>query len=381
MTPSRRSLLGAAPGLWLASASSSPALAAGSGAALSARSVAQDVMASASAPAISGAVFRRGKPVWAEAFGWADLELKLAATPTSRFRIGSVSKVVCATLAARLVERGVLDLDRPISGYLPELPAAHRATTLRQLFAHLGGVRHYIARDFDPKAAGGPIDLRQYRTRADVLAVFVDDPLVAPPGERQSYSTFGFTLAGLAIEAVTGHPLPELVRSEVAEPLQIRIEADVPANILADRVRPYALASAISPPDPLTAGKLVNAAPINPAYKWAGGGLIASPADLARFGSALLAPGYLKPETLQLMFTPVPPRTGGVIAPVGMAWRVDRDTAGRRRLHHAGSIEGGRAALVIYPDQQLVVALAANLQSAMPDPLTPAGRLASLFAA
>ncbi len=58
----------------------------------------------------------------------------------------------------------------------------------------LGGVRHYIPRDFDITRPGGAVYMRRYRTNQDVLDLFINDPLVAPPGTRVSYSSYGFTL-------------------------------------------------------------------------------------------------------------------------------------------------------------------------------------------
>ena len=72
--------------------------------------------------ALSIAVTRGNELLWAEAFGKVDLELDVAATPAHRFRLGSVSKIFAATLAAELAARGVVDLDAPIERYMPDLP-------------------------------------------------------------------------------------------------------------------------------------------------------------------------------------------------------------------------------------------------------------------
>src|SRR5690242_16715747 len=88
------------------------------------------------APAMAFAVARPEGVVWSAAHGLADLELAVPATPQHRYRLGSVSKVVTTTAAARLVSRGILELDTPIAYWLPDLPVHHRQTTLRQLFTH-----------------------------------------------------------------------------------------------------------------------------------------------------------------------------------------------------------------------------------------------------
>ena len=148
-------------------------------------------------PAISFAVASGGGLLWSTAFGMADFELAVPALPEHLFRLGSVSKAVTATAAARLVSRGLLELDVPISYWLPELPPHHRPTTLRQLLTHRGGVRHYLPKDVDAEQPGGPVLTRASWTRERILAAFIDDRLVAEAGERVSYSSWGYTLASV----------------------------------------------------------------------------------------------------------------------------------------------------------------------------------------
>ena len=119
------------------------------------RALVQELLAAQAIPAFSVAVMRGDQVLWAEAFGQADLELAVPATPGHRFRLGSVCKIITATLAARLAARGVVDLAAGIARYMPALPAAHHATTLRQLLTHRGGIRHYQDKD-ESTAAPGP---------------------------------------------------------------------------------------------------------------------------------------------------------------------------------------------------------------------------------
>src|SRR5688572_9483980 len=183
-----------------------------------ARAVVRDLLAANPIPALSIAVTRGDETIWAEAFGKVDLELDVTATPAHRFRLGSVSKVITATLAAQLAARGVLNLDAPIASYLPGLPEQHRATTLKQLLTHRGGVRHYADKDWG-SGTSSTIDQRRYLNNDDILAVFINDPLIAKPGERVSYSTFGYTLASLVLEGAAKTSFPDLVKREIADPL------------------------------------------------------------------------------------------------------------------------------------------------------------------
>jgi serine beta-lactamase-like protein LACTB len=78
-----------------------------------------------------------------------------------------------------------------------------------------------------------------------------------------------------------------------------------------------------------------------------------------RFASAQLQPGFLKKETLDVLFTPRVKMPDGKTG-VAIAWRVGTDPQGRRIFHHGGSIEGGRAILMAFPDSKVVVAMLSN---------------------
>lgn len=342
------------------------------------------------APAVAIAVTRRDGTCWTFASGEADVELGVAATPRHLFRIGSVSKAITATLAARLVTRGIVELDTPIAYWLPDLPPHHRATTLRQLLTHRGGLRHYLHKDAEALQPGGAIFARPSWTREQVMAAFIDDPLVCPPGTMVSYSSWSYTLAAMVLEAAACVPFLDLVAQEVALPFGLpSLAADEPARVIPQRARGYAgrqererLRAAFPHASwPEVDGAWANAAPINPAYCWAGAGFLMDAGDMARFGAAHLpgAGGPVGDAERALLFTPLT-EASDTSPPLGLGWRVDRDAQGRLRWHHAGATPGGRASLVVYPDQDLSIAILANTMIAPGDVLGPSAELASLFA-
>ena len=324
-------------------------------------------------PALSVAAYRGGVLAFAHAYGEVDLEHGVAATTSHRFRIGSGAKPVTATLAAVLADEGIVNLDVGIARYMPGLPEAHHATTLRQLLTHRGGIRHYSPRDSDRAAAGGAIDSRPYFSNADILAIFIDDPLVAPPGTKMMYSTFGYTLVSIVLEHAAGIPFLELLQQRIAVPLGLAsLAADAPRRVIRGRVRGYGPASEVRETPPVH-GVWANAPVNNPAYKWAGGGLVMTPSDLARFRAAHLAPGILSQRVLDTLFTV---QVADSSPPLGLGWRIDRDSRGRLRWHHAGGQEGARSGLVVYPLQQLSIALATNATGTPGDVLSPSELLA-----
>lgn len=350
---------------------------------------AQTFFARHDAPAMAFAVANEAGPLWSIALGMADLELGVAARPEHRFRLGSVSKVVTTVAAARLVTRGLIELDTPIAYWLPDLPEHHRRTTLRQLFTHTGGVRHYEAKDLDPNGPGGSVIQRHYPNRQSILTLFVDDPLVAEPGTKVRYSSYGYTLASLVMEAASGIDFLAIVAEEIAAPFGLSsLTADDVLAIVPDRATGYYTAREIEflaqrmpgLETHATRGGHAHIGFSNPAFCWAGAGLIAHMPDLARFGAALLEGrrAQVTADERALLFTPLTQGTAEQ-PPLGLGWRLDADKRGRARRHHAGTTPGGRCGLVIYPEEGLSIALAGNTMMAPGDVLGAASELADLL--
>lgn len=335
-------------------------------------------------PALSVAIARPSGVVWAKAYGRACLELDVPTTTAHRFGLGSVSKVVTAAAAARLASRGVIDLDAPIARWLSDLPEQHRQTTLRQLFTHRAGIRHYdLQRDLSATAKGGSLGQRAYLSNREILGIFINDPLVGAPGAQVAYSSYGYTLASIVLETAAKQPFVDLVKAEVGGPFGLAsLEADDPFVIKAGRVSGYTDARLYkSLGYPMAKDGVVNSRRENPAYKWAAGGFIMTPSDIAQFGAAHLdsPASAITPAQRSLLFTPMTEKAGNM-PPLGLGWRIDNDEKGRLRWHHAGADEGARASLVVYPELGLSIAFTTNLYAVPGNVLRPSSEFADVFA-
>lgn len=327
-----------------------------------ARRTVAEVMARNGIPGLSVAVLVDGEIVWSEGFGYADVEHRVPVTPLTRFRIGSISKPVTAFAIARLHDEGRLDLDAPVQRYVPSFPEKRWPITTRQLAGHTAGIRHYRGNEM--------LSARRYATVVEGLEIFAADSLLFEPGTAYHYSSYGWNLISAVIEGASGEEFLAYMRREVFEPLGLRsIVAEHTDSIIAYRARFYER-------DRET-GRLLNAEYVDNSYKWAGGGFISNTEDLVRFGWVHLEGGVLRPETIRMLFTSQRTRSGEETG-YGIGWRVDTDAAGRHRYHHTGGSVGGRAVMVLYPAERVVVAALANLGSA---PMSPqlAERLAEPF--
>ena len=298
-------------------------------------------------PGLAVAVAIHGKLVFAEGFGYADLEQRVPARPTTKFRIGSISKPLTATALMQLVEQGKIDLDAPIQKYVPSFPDKGARITSRLLAGHLAGIRHYQGDEF--------LISKHYDSVLDGLKIFENDPLVAPPGTKFHYSSYGFNLLSAAIESASGENFISYMRNHVFIPLGlIDTLADQNQPIIEERSRFYSREKD---------GPFDNAPYVDNSYKWAGGGFLSTAEDLVRFGSALLQPGFLKESSLQLLFTSQKTNSGEETG-YGMGWAVHKSKSGQKIYEHAGGSVGGSCQLILYPDSQVVVALVTNLGGA-----------------
>ncbi|MCX6951660.1 MAG: serine hydrolase [Verrucomicrobia bacterium] len=294
-------------------------------------------------PGLSVAVAVDGRLVWAEGFGYADLAQKSPVTPATRFRIGSISKSLSSVGLALLVERGQLDLDAPVQHYVPDFPDKGAVITTRLLGGHLAGIRHYrgneilLNRPFPNVRAG--------------LTIFENDPLVTPPGKEYHYSTYGWSVLSAVMESAAHEEFLAFMQTQVIGPLGLTHTRPDRAGV-ADPERTQFYEG-----DPPGGFKLTPT--VDSSYKWAAGGYLSTPEDLVRFGSALLQPGFLKAESLALLFTPQK-TSDGKPTTYGIGWVIGRDAHGHRLYLHTGGSVGGTSILILHPETRTVVALVCN---------------------
>jgi len=312
-----------------------------------ARAVVGEIIKTRQIPGFSIAVARDGAIIWSEGFGLANVELGAPVTPLTRFRLGSVSKVLTAAAVGRLVEEGTLDLDVPVQRYVPDFPVKPWPVTTRQLAGHIAGIRHY-EQDFSGPLKGSP----HFASVDEGLAIFKNDPLRFEPGTAYAYSSYGWNLVSAVVEGASQEEFLRYMYRSVFEPLGLRaIAADHVDSIIPHRTSFYMREAG---------GPLLNAPYSDSSYKWAGGGFLSNAEDIARFGSALLQPGFFRQSTLNLLFTSQKLASGKETG-VGIAWRSGKDPVGRRILHHGGGIAGGRAMLMMFPESKVVVVMLSNL--------------------
>jgi serine beta-lactamase-like protein LACTB len=309
------------------------------------------------APSISVAVGYQGKLLWSGSVGYRDLDQPLAADSKTLYRIGSTSKALTATTLARLHQQGLIELDRPIGEYLPDLPDDKKVITLRQLMSHSAGIRHY--RDlwlppFQEYYMNTP-----YESVDEAIQLFIHDPLISKPGENFNYSSNGFNLASRVIEAASGKSFPEIVNQEVLRPLKMnRTFAEGTSNH-SNIAKWYLLME--------EKDSVRQARKVDNSVKWAGGGFLSSPEDLVTLGQAWLDLNYLSEETRQT-FLQAQTLNNGMINPQSYAlgWRSEKKLVpelNQRELqffHHGGTANGSSTYLVVFPEQNIVVAASVN---------------------
>ncbi|MEM7144428.1 MAG: serine hydrolase domain-containing protein [Verrucomicrobiota bacterium] len=258
-------------------------------------------------------LIHRGEPAYHNAFGYADLKTKTPFKKNAPVVIASISKPLLGTAVFRLAQAEELNLETPVSTYLPEFAdlklesgqAASRAPTLTELLSHTAGIRA-------SKAEGGRPWLASWthgKSLAGVVTRYAREyPLRAQPGTRYAYSGIGTDIAARTAEAAANQSRNELLIAQVAQPLGMsqtgyRNRDHLPNNmpqryyladsgtLLPNRPRP------IPPPD---------------TYSSSGGSIISTAEDLARwllvFRNQGLHEGqpFFTKETLDAMLTPVP---------------------------------------------------------------------------
>jgi CubicO group peptidase (beta-lactamase class C family) len=309
----------------------------------SVRTVIRQQMTEQNLPSVSVAVAKDGKIIWEEAFGWADREKMIPATPNTMYSLASISKPMTATGLMTLVEKGKVDLDRPANDYLgvgklTGLAGDASGATVRRVMSHTAGL---------------PLHYQFYYADQPYPVVSNDETiarygiLVQPPGAVYEYSNLGYGIIDEIISRASGMEYADFMRTNVFVPLGLtHTSVGIGPGLEAYAAQRY---DAKQRPIPFYD------------FDHRGASAVYSSAhDLVRFGMFHLKdhlPGQkaiLTDASIDQMHRAVPP------APYGLGWIIADDDFGYRRVQHTGGMPGVQTVLNLYPSENLAVVVLLN---------------------
>ena len=320
-------------------------------------------------PGLSVAVGVGSAVVWAEGFGWADLDNQKAVAPDTRFRTGEASKTFTSAAAGLLLEQNKLKLDDEIQTYVPGFPKKQWPLTLRQLMGHVGG----LSDDSGDEASLSPCE----RT-IDGLQLFAEHRLLFEPGTQYRPSSYSWILVSAAVEEAADERFFRFMRSHIFEPLGMAAtRPDFAAEQIANRATFYHPRFAGDPrygPESAREGD-------HSCYAGASA-FLSTPSDLVRFGLAVSSGRLLQPGTVTLLQTPLRLRSGEETG-YGLGWKVETlPLAGEptRMAGHGTKADfiGGTTYLMTFPERGIVAAVMSN--TAFADTRSIALKIAEVFA-
>ncbi|MEO7634173.1 MAG: serine hydrolase domain-containing protein [Sphingomicrobium sp.] len=319
----------------------------------------------AAGPGAAVIVTEDGKPVYEAGRGLADIAAKRAITPTTVFRIGSISKQFSAAIMLQLVDEGKLSLDDKLSKFLPDYPKPGADATVAQLLNHTVGVQSYTG------IPGWMVEANTNRayTTEQMIAQFKNLPSPSKPGEKFEYNNSGYVLVGAVIEKVTGKPWYQNVEERIARPLGL---TTIRYGVLESETPNMAVGYTDAE------GKVVPAQKIHMSVPHAAGALIGSVEDLAKWGAALHH-GKIIPAALYAKMIAPTALPGGASEQYGYGI-APREVRGHKAIGHGGGIFGFSTDSIYLPKEDLFVAVFTNSDRPKTDPGMVMLKLAAMAA-
>jgi len=345
------------------------------GAAEQSRQIVRASMSENNLAGLSVAVGIDGEIVWAEGFGFADIESSLPVTPHHRFRTGTASIVFTSAAIGLLLDEGRLKLDDEIQKYVPDFPDKQWPVTVRQV---MGDVAGFNTEDPD----NGVLTSSHCERPADAVALFAKEPLQFQPGTQYRDSTFGWVLLSAVVESAASTPFVTFLNERIFRPLgMLDTFKESVTNPPSDAATSY---------NPRFAANPVNGLRPLPKFDYSchagSNGFLSTPSDLVRFGMAINRGKLLRPQTVQMLQTPqrlTSGKSSGQQTSYGLGWDLKTVTLAGQQVQAAG--HNGHfwvyevTSLLTFPERGLAVAVMSNVSFAGIPSL--AERVAQTFAA
>jgi len=301
-------------------------------------------------------VMRGSQVLLNKGYGSANVEWQIANSPSTRFRIASLTKQFTAAGILLLQERGQLQIDDLISRYVPDTPATWSTITIRELLTHTSGIPDLTRFPDFSDIAVRPM------TPEKLVSIFREKALDFPPGNEFRYSNSGYIILGYIIEKVSAQSYEQFIHQNIFTPLHMEHSGyDSNTSVIPMRAQGYAR----------TDKGLAIADYLNMTVPFSAGGLYSTTGDLLSWERGLFGGHLLTADSLTSMTTPLRNSYAFGVA-------VDLDEGGKKVVWHGGAIDGFTSFLAHVPDDDLVVVVLANMEGAQAkaigaDILTAAG--------
>lgn len=292
-------------------------------------------------PSVSVAVVQHGQASYAKAFGDADLDEHRAATTSTRYAVGSISKQFTAAGLLLEQEKGKLSLDDKVAKYFPGLTRANEVT-IRELLSHTSGYEDYAPQDYLIPEWTHPT------TPDGILNTWAKKPLNFDPGTKWQYSNTNYVLAGKILEKVSGTPLLTFLRDNFFQPLEMTSAGDCEVRSPADATAytRYALGP------PRKVGREANG------WYFAAGELCMTPSDLAKWDISFLQKRILSPQSYEEFTREVKLKDG---KPTHYALGLSiGEMHGAPSISHSGEVSGFLAINTLFPTKDCAVVVLTN---------------------
>jgi CubicO group peptidase (beta-lactamase class C family) len=311
-------------------------------------SLARAFVAEKMSPSVAVALVRGADTILMEGYGKADLENDVPATAHSVYRIGSVTKQFTAAEVMQLVEQGKVRVEDSIGTYLPNLPAAWRPVTVKQLLNHTSGIPSYTGL--------GPVWRARWGEEMPpdtIVALTAAKALDFAPGSNWAYNNSGYVILGMLVEKVTGRSWGDDLEQRFAKPLGLPDTRNCLTQPLVPR-----RAQGYEP----AAGGWRNAAFLAMTQPFSAGAMCSTVGDLARWNRALHTGKVVSAASYQLMTTP-DGAAGTGARRYGFGLMLD-SVGNRPAITHGGGINGFITANTWVPSAELSITVLTNSGSA-----------------
>lgn len=305
-------------------------------------------------------VAKDNKILFNKAYGYRDIEHKLANQTDTRFITASITKMITSSMIAILWDQGKINLDAPISAYLPQLavekPKIANAVTIRQLLSHSSGLGNYKAGDF--WGAANKID-----TLSKALPYMTDEKPAFVPSSSYLYSNNGYLLLGLIIEQVLQTDYYTAIQEYIFDPLHMTKSGFYPLEeIVENRAKLY---TKLSIEKGGFVSDLLSADPWLEGRGGPGGGLTSTVEDLLKFSEAYFKGTLLSDNARSLFQSPQVPRrtrSGQLLRDefygYGLGLLIPNEMD--KRVGHAGGDPGTSSLLFYFPGRDITIIMLSN---------------------